>query len=395
MRSTFFTQTSRNGNNSENLIRNVSTEFDFHREGMLMAALQRPAFGYKLKAIASRDRGTKAIEAEYQLLPTHEDDATGNLNCSSVRCRFQAVLDAQNNLISYQLVVVDANDRVIRQEDNIVAAIAGEFFMESIDYKSSIPSIRWHAQITSFLTFAEQAFLGKVSYVTGHDGEWCKAAAKDFLYQYATVGALQAGVYEGNLTLGELKKRGDFGLGTFNGVDGELVVNQGKFYRIHSSGAVSEVSDCDHAALAFVKFFKVDLSFTIQSADITLEQLQKRIASLLAGDQLYAIRIRGTFSKLTARASALAQKPYQPLKEHLDQNQVIFNLADTTGVAVGFLVPTSMEHVNIPGFHFHYISDDLMSGGHVFDFTADELIVEIDQTKGCYLELNTIPVPEK
>lgn len=222
--------------------------------------------------------------------------------------------------------------------------------------------------------------------INSHTSEWCKDATKDFLYQYATVSALMAGVYDGNLTLGDLKKRGDFGLGTFNGVDGELVVDQGKFYRVHSSGTVSEVSDCDHTSLAFVKFFKADLSFTIQAADITLAQLQQKIASVLTVDKLYAIRVRGTFSKLTARASSLAQKPYRPLQEHLAQNQVIFNLTNTTGVAVGFLVPPSMEKVNIPGFHFHYISDDLKSGGHVFDFTANQLTVEIDETEGCYLE---------
>lgn len=596
MGSNFFTYTIKNGNNSTNLIRNLSAESYFYREGMLIAALQRPAFGYKLKAVDSTvakampgivnvvtigdsvavvgktnwqvkkakevlkiewerdttqqrvlsqkhrfigtvdrpyrpirgkdsdviavlDGATKVIEAEYQcpllsdnplettnffahvksdsveligpsreskairtqvatllglppqkvsveptdrygyldpglttdyaleavrvskavnapvkVLWLHEDDINSNEDCSSVRCRFQAALDAQNNLISYQLLVVDMNGRVATQDDDILVAIADEFFVDCMDYKLSIPSVRWRAQIVNFLTFAEQAFLDKVSYVVGNDPgqfrlqlldranqklneavtysidriarkelndvrkdtlDWCKEIAKDFLYQYAAVSAFQAGGYEGNVTLGELKKRGDFGLGTFNGVDGELVVNQGKFYRIHSSGTVSEVSDCDHTSLAFVKFFKVDLSFTIQTAEITLEQLQKKIASLLTVDKLYAIRIKGTFSKLTARASALAQKPYQPLEEHFAQNQVIFNLSNTTGVAVGFLVPTSMEKVNIPGFHFHYIADDLKSGGHIFDFTATQLTVEIDKTKGCYLELNTKPIPER
>lgn len=436
MGSIFFTQTIKNRNNSENLVRNFSSESYFHREGMLIAALQRPhgpIRGNDGDVITVSGRPAKVIEAEYlcPLLPdnplettdfvadakTDSEEMTGpsrastnNINSSSVRYRFQAALDEQNNLISYQLLAVDTNGRL------------------------SIPSVRWRAQIVNFLTFAEQSFLDKVSYVVGDDAgqfrlqlldrasqklnegvtysidriareelnhvrkdtlDWYKETAKDFLYQYASVSAFQAGVYDGNVTLGELKKRGDFGLGTFNGVDGELVVNQGKFYRIHSSGTVSEVSDCDHTSLAFVKFFKADLSFTIQTADITLEQLQKKIASLLTVDNLYAIRIKGTFSQLTVRASALAQKPYQPLEEHLTQNQVIFNLSNTTGVAVGFLVPASMEKVNIPGFHFHYIADDLKSGGHIFDFTANQLTVEIDKTKGCYLELNTMPIAEK
>jgi acetolactate decarboxylase len=328
MSSIFFTQTIKNGNNSKNLIRNLSSGSYFYREGMLIAASQRTAFGYNLKAVdstAAKVLGSpaKVIEAEYPcaLLPDNPLEATD----------FSAHVKADG--------------------------------VELIG-----PS---HASTSNVET------------------------AKDFLYQYAAVSTFKAGRYDGNLTLGELKKRGDFGLGTFNGVDGELVANQGKFYRVHSSGTVSEVSDCDHTSLAFVKFFKVDLSFTVQNADITLKQLQKKIESLLTVDKLYAIRIKGTFSKLTARASALAQKPYQPLEEHFAQNQVIFNLSNTTGVAVGFLVPNSLEKVNIPGFHFHYIADDLQSGGHVFDFTANQVTVEIDKTKGCYLELNTMAIPEK
>jgi acetolactate decarboxylase len=328
MGSIFFKQTIKNGNNSKNLIRNLSSGSYFYREGKLIAASQRAAFGYNLNAVHSTaaevlNSPAKVIEAEYpcSLLPNNPLETT------------------------------DFSAHVKTDGVELIA-----------------PS---HASTSNVET------------------------AKDFLYQYAAVSTFKAGRYDGNLTLGELKKRGDFGLGTFNGVDGELVANQGKFYRVHSSGTVSEVSDCDHTSLAFVKFFKVDLSFTIQTAEITLEQLQKKIESLLAVDKLYAIRIKGTFSKLTARASALAQKPYQPLEEHFAQNQVIFNLSNTTGVAVGFLVPNSLEKVNIPGFHFHYIADDLKAGGHVFDFTVNQVTVEIDKTKGCYLELNTMAIPEK
>ncbi|RRB06685.1 acetolactate decarboxylase [Larkinella rosea] len=211
----------------------------------------------------------------------------------------------------------------------------------------------------------------------------------DFLYQYSIINALLAGVFDGNLTFGEVKKHGDFGVGTFNRVDGELVINQGKMYRIRSNGTVSEVSDRDSTSLAFVKFFKADSSFTIQTAGMTLDQVQKKIAAALPVNEIYAIRLKGQFSKMTTRAPAPAQKPYPTLNDHLARTQVIFNLTNTTGVAVGFLIPTYMEKVNVPGFHFHYLSDDLKSGGHVYDFTVTQITVEIDRTKGYYVELNT------
>ncbi|WP_138991776.1 acetolactate decarboxylase [Larkinella sp. C7] len=215
------------------------------------------------------------------------------------------------------------------------------------------------------------------------------SSTTDFLYQYSIINALLAGVFDGNLTFGELKKHGDFGVGTFNRVDGELVINEGKRYRIRSNGSVSEVADRDSTSLAFVKFFKADSSFTVQTAGMTLDQLQKKIAAALPANEIYAIRIKGTFSKLTTRAPAPAQKPYPTLNDHLAKSQVIFNLTNTTGVAVGFLVPTYMEKVNVPGFHFHFLADDLKSGGHVYDFTATQVTVEIDRTRGYYVELNT------
>ncbi|MFC5408517.1 acetolactate decarboxylase [Larkinella bovis] len=211
----------------------------------------------------------------------------------------------------------------------------------------------------------------------------------DFVYQYSILSALQAGVFDGNLPFGQLKAKGDFGVGTFNRVDGELVINQGKRYRIRANGSVTEVADRDSTSYAMVKFFKADTSFTIQSAGLSMDQLQRQLTSLLPANDLYAIRLKGQFSKLTSRAPGAAQKPYPTLNDQLTRTQVVFNLTQTTGVAVGFLVPTYMDKVNAPGFHFHYVSDDLKSGGHVYDFTATQLTVEIDRAPGYYVEMNT------
>ncbi|KAA9356529.1 acetolactate decarboxylase [Larkinella humicola] len=240
-----------------------------------------------------------------------------------------------------------------------------------------------------FYSIVSLTLLTGQSCTTKEDAQPDTRSTTDFLYQYSIITALLAGVFDGNLTFGELKKHGDFGVGTFNRVDGELVINEGKQYRIRSNGSVSEVADHDSTSLAFVKFFKADSSFTVQTAGMTLDQLQKMIAATLPINEIYAIRIKGTFSKLTTRAPAPAQKPYPTLNDHLAKSQVIFNLTNTTGVAVGFLVPTYMEKVNVPGFHFHFLADDRKSGGHVYDFTATQVTVEIDRTKGYYVELNT------
>lgn len=53
---------------------------------------------------------------------------------------------------------------------------------------------------------------------------------EDFMYQYSIIDALLAGVYDGNMTFDKLKQKGDFGVGSFNRLDGELIMNEGKVY---------------------------------------------------------------------------------------------------------------------------------------------------------------------
>ena len=212
--------------------------------------------------------------------------------------------------------------------------------------------------------------------------------ATDFMYQYSIIDALLAGVFDGNLTLGQLKAKGDFGIGTFNRVDGELIVDQGTVYKVSSDGSIHEMPDTDSTSIAFVKFFKADSTFTIKGTT-TLDQLEKDLMAVLPANELYAIRMKGDFPKLTARAPGAAKKPYPSLKDHLAKEQYLFNLTNTHGVVIGFLLPGYLAKVNVPGFHFHYLTDDHKAGGHIFDFTTNNLTVEIDKIQGYSVELNT------
>ena len=70
-----------------------------------------------------------------------------------------------------------------------------------------------------------------------------RAATADGLYQYSTIDALLAGLYDGGLTAGQLKARGDFGLGTFNTLDGEMVMLDGVVYHAKAGGSAEAVPD--------------------------------------------------------------------------------------------------------------------------------------------------------
>lgn len=63
------------------------------------------------------------------------------------------------------------------------------------------------------------------------------------IYLCAPVNALVEGIYEENVSLAEIKMHGDFGLGTFNDLDGEMVLIDGLIFQITADGTVREIVD--------------------------------------------------------------------------------------------------------------------------------------------------------
>src|SRR4029077_6556394 len=78
------------------------------------------------------------------------------------------------------------------------------------------------------------------------------------LYQTSLISALIAGLYEGEMTYGEIRKHGDFGLGTFNDLDGEMVGFDGTFYQLRSDGSAHPVTVDQKTPFAVVTFFRTE-----------------------------------------------------------------------------------------------------------------------------------------
>ena len=214
--------------------------------------------------------------------------------------------------------------------------------------------------------------------------------ATDFLFQYSIIDALLAGVYDGDLAVGELKRHGDFGIGTFNGLDGEMIVIDGKVLKMRASGEVIEVPDSIKTPLAFVKFFKPDTAFVIQGQSINYEELKTRLSPYVNENKMYAVRLKGNFHTVKARSVAPAPKPYPELAAYLAAGgQTSFSFSDTRGTCIGFVSPVYTARTSVPGYHLHYVNENLSQGGHIFDFEADTLSVEIDIAQGFTIELNT------
>jgi acetolactate decarboxylase len=195
------------------------------------------------------------------------------------------------------------------------------------------------------------------------------------LYQVSTITALKQGKYNGSVSFGELKKRGDFGIGTLNGLNGEMVAIDGQFFQIRTDGKAYTIEDSAKSPFALVLFFRHATTFQVGSglSMKALEQaLDKQLPSL---HRIWAIRVTGTFPILTVRSVPIQHEPYPTLKKALEE-QVVFRLDNSTGALVGFRFPHYMEGVNVAGYHFHYVDKDHQRGGHVLDFTSESPQVE-------------------
>jgi acetolactate decarboxylase len=200
---------------------------------------------------------------------------------------------------------------------------------------------------------------------------------KDILYQVAAFNTFSMGNYTGYISCMELAKHGDFGIGTFDGLDGEMLAVNGVYYQIPSDGVPRQVSGNMEAPYATVTYFEADQSLTV--ADLNFTQLKAQIDLVLPSlDSIYAIKVTGEFDYAQTRSPQKQTQPYPPLTEAL-KNQSVFALENVSATAVGFWFPNSMNGVDYVGYHFHLITDDHAAGGHLLDCVITNATVEINQ----------------
>ncbi len=203
---------------------------------------------------------------------------------------------------------------------------------------------------------------------------------RETLYQVSTIDALMQGVFDGIQPVAELKKHGDFGIGTFDALDGEMIVLDGIVYQAKADGHIYRVPDGLTTPFATVTFFDRDVTVTTGSP-MNLSIFASTMADRLPSkNMVYAVRMQGTFPSIRVRSEPPQQKPYPTLAEAL-QNQSVYSYTNATGSVVGFYTPVFFEGLNVAGYHLHYISDDRQTGGHILDFIVPaNTTVEYDIT---------------
>lgn len=213
---------------------------------------------------------------------------------------------------------------------------------------------------------------------------------QDTLFQVALLQSLAQGYYDGILPVGELKKYGDTGIGTFEGVNGEMIVLDGVVYQAIADGTILVPSDDELIPFCNVTYFDKDETLTLSDLP-DMAALQQTLSSTVqarGANLFYMVKIEGTFSSIKVRSESKQEKPYRELDVALAEDQVECDYEDIRGTMVGLYCPEYMRGLNSVGWHFHFITEDRTRGGHVLQVSVASAEVQLDATDRFHLLLS-------
>lgn len=203
-------------------------------------------------------------------------------------------------------------------------------------------------------------------------------AKSDAFYHYSIWWAFVNLVFDGTLTAAELKEKGDIALGSYNGLDGELVMLDGNLYHVAGDGTVRLAEDEELICYTNATWFDADKQYAI-SGSMGYDSLRADLRSNFpSSNQFYGIKIHGKFDYMKCGGVPKQEKPYTTGLDVLLPDRPVFEKDNVSGTMVGFYCPDYIGNINVAGFHFHFISDDAAFGGHVMEFAGRDLQVGLD-----------------
>ena len=245
---------------------------------------------------------------------------------------------------------------------------------------------------TNALSLATAVALVVCGFTTGCSSQNIQpadSANREVINQVSLLQGLTFGDYNGSVKVGRLKQLGDTGIGTFDRLNGELIMLDGVVYRARYDGAIEVVDNEETVPFANVTFLDADKTFELNSlnniGDLKTE-LNKKIKES-GNNRFYVVRIDGTFDKIGYRSEYAQKKPYKPLAKVMETDQTFFENKNVKGTVVGLYCPEYMGDLNAVGWHFHFITADKKAGGHVFEVNAKNLTVTMDRTDNFFMIL--------
>lgn len=209
-----------------------------------------------------------------------------------------------------------------------------------------------------------------------------EAGARETIFQVALLQSLAQGHFGGAISVGELRSRGDIGIGTFDSLDGEMIVLDGVVYQARGDGSVVVAPDSLTVPFSNVTHFDVDAKVSLKDVrDIDeLASLMSRVVSSMGRNSFCMARVDGTFGALLVRSERAQSRPFPTLVEALAEDQTEFDLGTARGTLVALYCPSYVSGLNTPGWHFHFISEDRTRGGHVLAVEVAEASAAFDIT---------------
>jgi acetolactate decarboxylase len=207
------------------------------------------------------------------------------------------------------------------------------------------------------------------------------------LFSVSTSAAIVEGLYQGALRISHLLEHGDFGIGTFINADGEMVVLEGVAYQIAAGNAVRIAPPGTLIPYAVVTRFKEEVSNKETSFSSFNEATGLCDAMRGSENLFYAFRIDGQFDTLSARV--LRPVGHGTGLAAAAQGQEEHTFEKVAGTIVGLWCPGYASSFSIPGYHFHFISDDRTRGGHVLDCAASHVSI-----RACSIASFHVALPE-
>jgi len=213
-----------------------------------------------------------------------------------------------------------------------------------------------------------------------------EAPADHMVVQAGTIAGLMDGRYDGDLRVADLLARADFGIGTVQQLDGELVILDGEAWVAHADGAVEEVAAHTKTPFVVACRFSPAASRRVREP-LDLDALCLALDALAPADEpVVAVRVDGRFRDLRLRSVQAQQPPYPPLKDVV-AHQTEWTIDGASGSVVGFRFPDASSGIEVPGYHLHFLSDDRTHAGHVLALTLVEGDLAVDGEHELHVEL--------
>ena len=211
----------------------------------------------------------------------------------------------------------------------------------------------------------------------------------DTIYQVALLQSLAQGHFDGIITVGELKSHGDTGIGTFEGVNGEMIVLDGVVYQAIYDGSVVIPQDSETIPFSNVTFFEPDIRIRLTDVPdmASLQEQLNQVVQENGSNLFYMVKIVGEFPAIKVRSEYKQEKPYRELDVALAADQIEHDFENIRGTMIGLYCPSFMGGLNSIGWHFHFITEDLTRGGHVLQVCVSSADASFDSTPGFTLAL--------